>query len=281
MKTQIPNRAEKTAAGFTRTDLLAVAAMAILLGALQGATWVNGKVNSEAGVCLSNLRRLTTAWTQFAYDNNGALPGDFQRVAPGNWISPGNLNYTWSNSDNTNTLSLVGSSSAQLGPYTRNIRIYRCPSDLSRITITNKTGPIVHPRVRSYSMSDAMNLNDATFWLPSPPYRIFSKVSEIVAPTPDRAFVFIDEHPDSINDGAFGVAMPGPNLAGSKFVDMPASHHDRSGALSFADGHSELHLWRDPRTSQPVLYGYGSMAYNSPNNQDIRWLSDRTSSLKN
>lgn len=282
MKTQFGHRAERRASGFTRTDLLSVAATAMLLGALQAATWGNAKVNTEAGVCLSNLRRLTTAWTQFAYDNNQNLAGDLSPVAPGSWIAPGYLDYSARNPNNTNTLSLVGSPSAQLGTYTRNVRIYRCPSDESRITIQTGTGQTVVPRVRSYSMNNAMNINDATIWLPAPPYRVFGKISDIVAPKPGMAFVFIDEHPGSINDGNFGVAMPGANLASARIIDVPASHHNRSGSLSFADGHAELHLWRDPRTSPPVQYGsFTALVVASPNNQDVRWLSDRTSSLKN
>jgi len=56
--------------------------------------------------------------------------------------------------------------------------------------------------------------------------------------------------------------------------DCPASYHDGSGALSFADGHSEIHKWRDEatrrRTSHPTL-----PAGRSPT--DYLWLAERTS----
>src|ERR1051326_4047066 len=34
--------------------------------------------------------------------------------------------------------------------------------------------------------------------------------------------------------------------------DMPASYHNGAGGFSFADGHSEVHRWRDGFTKQPV-----------------------------
>jgi len=55
--------------------------------------------------------------------------------------------------------------------------------------------------------------------------------------------------------------------------DCPASYHNGSGALSFADGHSEIHKWRDEatlrRTSQPT-----APAGRSPT--DYLWMAERT-----
>ena len=47
-----------------------------------------------------------------------------------------------------------------------------------------------------------------------------------------------------------------------------------------ADGHAEVHKWVDPRTRPPVRYN-NQLQLNvaSPNNQDMIWLSERTSSL--
>jgi hypothetical protein len=64
--------------------------------------------------------------------------------------------------------------------------------------------------------------------------------------------------------------------------DMPASYHVGAGGLSFADGHSEIKRWLDPRTTPPL----GSLRNDydplnaqviipSPNNPDIAWLQER------
>ena len=79
----------------------------------------------------------------------------------------------------------------------------------------------------------------------------FLKQSDINAPAPVNAWVFIDEHPDSINDALFSVDMkPGDNL----WKDWPASNRGNSGTLAFADGHAEVHTldgsqhWQSPRS---------------------------------
>jgi len=73
----------------------------------------------------------------------------------------------------------------------------------------------------------------------------------------------------------------------SKFglYNLPANYHNRASGLSFADGHSEIHKWRDPRTTPPKGKGGGaSLATEppipSPDNQDVYWLGVRTTGLK-
>lgn len=259
--------------GFTRTDLVTTIALVAVLALLQIPALGNAKGMSKAGVCLSNLRRLATAWNQFAADNDGTLP--VADVPSNGWIENGYIGSVGVGSDYTNTVKLVGAKT-QLGSYTQKPLLYRCPADESRA----KFGSRIYPRARSYSMSVAMNgsTGGTLDWiLPSPQYRTFHKVSQITSPTPSRAFVFLEEHPDSIDDGVFAVNMPGPDLAKAKFQNFPGAYHDRAGALAFADGHAELHLWSDPRTT-PSAAGKTLLDTPSPNNADIRWLSDRTSS---
>ncbi|HEV2352958.1 MAG TPA: hypothetical protein VGR89_01840, partial [Puia sp.] len=82
------------------------------------------------------------------------------------------------------------------------------------------------------------------------------------------------------NDGYFVVTM---NQRGAScyIVDFPASYHNSAGGLNFADGHSEIHKWRDPRTIPPLKDNFNlQLNIPSPNNQDIAWLQDRSTGLK-
>jgi prepilin-type processing-associated H-X9-DG protein len=113
-------------------------------------------------------------------------------------------------------------------------------------------------------------------------YRQFKKYSELGTPSPAKCWVFIDEREDSINDGWFAVDMIGydPLQPGSyRIVDYPASYHNGAGGLAFADGHSEIRKWVDGRT-KPALRSGQLLPLNqpSPNNQDVDWLQDRSSS---
>src|SRR5439155_25382702 len=107
----------------------------------------------------------------------------------------------------------------------------------------------------------------------------FRKMSDINPMGHAKAYVFIDEHPDSINYGDFAVAM-NDGVAPTRIyiIDVPASTHNGAGGLSFADGHAEIHRWLDPRTKVPILGKFmWSSVVASPNNKDMVYMSDHAS----
>jgi hypothetical protein len=73
-----------------------------------------------------------------------------------------------------------------------------------------------------------------------------------------------------------GFSPPNPNAY--YIADFPGSYHANGGALSFADGHSDIHRWRDPRTMPPLVYQGtiwdGQHGGPSPRNVDIGYLQD-------
>jgi prepilin-type processing-associated H-X9-DG protein len=89
------------------------------------------------------------------------------------------------------------------------------------------------------------------------------KSAEITLPAPGRAFVFADEHENSIVAGVFDLDVVGFTVGGTKgpavlewrWLALPAVRHHQAGNLSFADGHVEAWRWREPNTlkiaSQP------------------------------
>ena len=107
-------------------------------------------------------------------------------------------------------------------------------------------------------------------------FKVIHKTTDMTAPAPSKTWVLIDERQESINDGYFVVTM-NQTGAGCYIVDFPASYHNGAGGLNFADGHSEIHRWRDSRTNPPQRDGSNiSLNIPSPNNQDIAWLQERT-----
>ena len=81
-----------------------------------------------------------------------------------------------------------------------------------------------------------------------PTYRQFLKAGTI--PSPSGFFVTCDEHPDSINDGYFLNRYS--SYYKYQWIDLPASYHHGAAALSYADGHSELHRWQVASTKVPA-----------------------------
>ena len=115
--------------------------------------------------------------------------------------------------------------------------------------------------------------------LNAPNSYVFRKLSGMNRPGPAMTFVFLDERWDSINDGYFVTQMDGyPNPTTTYVVDCPGNYHNNACGFAFADGHSEIHKWRDARTTPPYQVGLG-LNFASPNNQDVIWMQDRTSHL--
>ena len=89
--------------------------------------------------------------------------------------------------------------------------------------------------------------------------------------------VFLDERCDSINDGEWCSSMNGwPNQPSAWYlIDFPGSYHGGAGGVSFADGHTEIHKWRDPRTTPPIGH-LTALNVPSPNNLDSYWIMERS-----
>lgn len=277
-------RTGATRVGFTLIELLVVVAIIAILAALLLPALSKAKTKAQGIQCLSNLKQLQLGWLMYADDHNGRLVFNALDPSSPGWVK-GILDFNGANPDNTNTVYLTDPQYAKLAPYTaRAAGIYKCPADRSTV----KIGGIVHPRVRSLSMSQAMNSPDD--WLNGPygsgfysagsRFAIFRKLSDIDPMGHAKAFVLIDEHPDGINYGDLAVIYrDASEIQKTYIIDMPASTHNGAGGLSFADGHAEIHKWRDGRTKPPVLYSanaYLPWTVNCPGNWDMIWLAERT-----
>ena len=108
-------------------------------------------------------------------------------------------------------------------------------------------------------------------------YRVYLNSAQLASDSPANRFVFIDGHPASICTPGFGV-----NMTSDLLVHYPSSLHRGLGVLAFADGHLELRKWLDSRTRKgfPGSGQYISHNDASPDNQDLRWLRERTTSKK-
>ncbi|MBI1178144.1 hypothetical protein GC207_11980 [bacterium] len=238
--------------GFTRSDLLIVAALISWVAVLQVPLLGNTKSGGQATVCADNLRRLIQAWTMYADDHDGRIvPNNASGLldgAPRETWAGGWLDYSTS-LDNLNARYLVDPTfrstwihvSGLLGPYLKSdASVFKCPSDSSTTTVFGR----IWPRVRSVSMNSWMG---GGVWAGETQFEVFFKLADITQPEPAKALVILDEREDSINDSTFLINMI------TNLVDVPAYYHDGGANLSFADGHVETHIWTDQRTVPPSL----------------------------
>jgi len=258
-------------------ELLVVIAIIAILAAMLLPALNKSKTKAQGIQCLSNLKQLQTAHLLYADDHNGKLVPNLENSLDSGWIK-GWLDYS-SSPDNTNTRYLSDPQHAKLAPYSaRSAGIYKCPADRSAVRI----GGALQPRVRSVAMSVAVADPTGGAWLnykvSQPKFRVFFKLSDFSHGV-SKVHVFVDEHPDSINNGAFGVWMADLSRPASACVfDYPASYHNGACGFSFADGHAETKRWRDARTMPRVTYSnLLPLGVDSPNNQDMLWLTEHTS----
>jgi hypothetical protein len=246
---------------------------ALLLPALAKAK--DGAVRIQ---CLNNQRQLMLTWAMYSNDNREMLTlnGGDQAVVSTRahlWVYGGNHGDP---ETLTNSLYLVGANYALFAPFLASVQPYKCPADRSRWSIG---GRMVN-ELRSYSMNSYVGTPPANVVGPitlNAAYRVYMKSTDLAANLPANRFVFMDVNPASICTPAFGVDM-----SLQTFVHYPSSLHRGLGVVSFADSHVESHKWLDARTRKGLPTGQQYIPHNeaSPNNQDLRWLGERTTSRK-
>lgn len=272
IKTWTPERArgffQRPVEAFTLIELLVVIAIIAILAALLLPVLSKAKAKAHGIACLNNNRQLLFAWKMYASDNSDQLVFNRPNAISGNnpsnnWVG-GKM--SWDNDPNNTNTDLLRN--GLLGTYVGgNVGIFKCPADRS----VSPAGP----RVRSVSMNNFVGANDDAGTVSWPDWEHYFKETQLSKPA--QIYVFLDEHPDGLNDGYYVFCRLDPGST-SYWGDIPSSWHNGAGTLAFADGHSETKKWLVASTKRPVAFAplYPWPVTVGGDKRDIKWMAEHS-----
>jgi prepilin-type N-terminal cleavage/methylation domain-containing protein/prepilin-type processing-associated H-X9-DG protein len=140
-----------------------------------------------------------------------------------------------------------GTLHGSIGGYAKAPGTYHCPADKST-TYADLNNVYGSPQPRARSVSCNMYVGTHQYDYANQKYQI-NKAYKAYFKTSDYGvgglsssdiFSFLDENPESLDDGYFEFFEPNTAID-----NRPAVNHGSSSSFAFADGHAQLHKWVD------------------------------------
>ncbi|MCG3128179.1 MAG: hypothetical protein CHACPFDD_03055 [Phycisphaerae bacterium] len=251
---------------FTLIELLVVVAIIAVLMAILLPVLSQAREQAKQTVCLANQRTLALSFAQYANEYRDAIVSSFTDAT--GWVDwpkredGGYLNNNQIRRQTDSNAEWRGIRDGRLFPYTRQVEVYRCPSD-RRNTLSREFGALAY---RTYSMPNYLS-GDAGWESSIGGTRVSARVTQLRRPA--DSFAFVEESdPRGINMGSWVMY-----LNKQEWIDPLTVWHYDKGTIGFSDGHAIVHAWVDRRT---IIMSRDQQFYlDASNNADHEYLRTR------
>jgi prepilin-type processing-associated H-X9-DG protein len=274
-KADIAQTDHKASAAFTLTEVLVVMGVLVILALTVLPALGRSQPNVKSALCQHNLRQLVAAWQMYSDEYDGKIVPNFHgadALAPPPAVSWASGWLDWgSYPDTTNVLRLIDARYALLAPHIHGAsNLFKCPADQYLSAQQRLRGWT--QRVRRYSANIYIGEGYASSGPTVHIYKQIRKTSGFLNPPPAQAWVYTEEHPDSINDPA----LFSPSQ--TSWIDWPATYHYGGAAFAFGDGHTEIHKWKGSLATGPATRVTYTLSFPpaQAGDQDIAWMSYHT-----
>lgn len=200
---------------FTLVELLVIIAIIAILLSMMAPTLQRSIMQTEGVTCFNNMSQISTAWYQYAVDNDNWICGGWTR-ASWDWVNQSGYGNAYQSLAN-----------GALWKYIQRYETYRCPTDVSDHKWT-------------YAVNAVLNGEHTR-------YRRLTQMGEL---TQTMAFMEEDDYRGYNMNSWMCHFYPSEN-----WIDYVVGWHDKGANLGFCDGHAEHWIWQQEESYTVRSFG--------------------------